>query len=107
MGHGQSTASGTRVLAKVAQGDARAAQQVSALSTPQAAPVCTNRLLARVSTLIRAFTDVSRPCVHCRDPFFSFAYLAAMLKQVEDAKAGYFQSSKGRRAALAVAAGTF
>ncbi|KAA6426932.1 MAG: hypothetical protein FRX49_03256, partial [Trebouxia sp. A1-2] len=50
MGNGQSTSSGTKVLAKVARGDARAAQQV------------------------------------------------------EDAKAGYFRTSKGRRAALAVAA---
>lgn len=50
MGNGQSTSSGTKVLAKVARGDARAAQQV------------------------------------------------------EEARAGYFHTSKGRRAALAVAA---
>ncbi|KAL3152402.1 hypothetical protein ABBQ32_001454 [Trebouxia sp. C0010 RCD-2024] len=50
MGNGQSTSSGTKTLAKVARGDARAAQQV------------------------------------------------------EDAKAGFFHTSKGRRAALAVAA---
>ena len=35
----------------------------------------------------------------------ALAYLKYIYMQVEDAKAGFFRTSKGRRAALAVAAG--
>ena len=97
MGNGQSTSSGTKTLAKVARGDARAAQQVR-LDRSQAQ----ESLVYQCCLTVKLVSDDAQ-LVH--EIALTWDYLKGIHMQVEEAKAGFFHTSKGRRAALAVAAG--
>lgn len=76
MGHGQSTASGTKVLAKVAQGDARATQQVCALDTPTLSCSYTEKLYEFAGAWVTS--DLTNLCC-LPGSYFRNAYPAAVL----------------------------
>lgn len=106
MGNGQSTSSGTKVLAKVARGDVRAAQQVRG-STTRSRVDCLTDNAGACAFAVSVLRHLSFPQLHtttctriARLQIFSVSFA-----KVEEARAGYFHTSKGRRAALAVAAG--